>query len=535
MRYLLAAVFAFALLAALPARSWGQSQIGDYLRRLDRNGDGMIDPRELDDRERSLLERFTSGTGLRLSEPIALDRLEYAARSYFERRQSDDRQSDDRRSDDNRSPGEIRSPGIPLSPVEGFGSLEGQPPLVRGFGLEETRYAFNEEDIEDAQRRMRSEDRNRDGAIDRLEARQTRWSEADPFVFDFDRDGRLSLHELTQRYAKRRLDDRDDDRDDDRRSDRPPPSQPPDARRDDNSRDERDDDQRRDERPESSDRPGRSDYYLAMCVIARYDLNRDGRLDREWREWKGLGENAAAADVDQDGHINRDELAAWLFVETQKRAGEVPPESLPAWFIDLDLDEDRQVSMAEFTTEWTDEKAEEFTQLDVNNDGFITRRELLSAEAKLAGTYAFQKASLLLPRTTLVTEIEVEDDYLIGDLDVQLSITHTNADQLDAFLIGPDGQRIELFASVGGDDDHFDATLLDDEAPESISRGRAPFQGSFQPTSLAKRQASLSHFYGQNVRGLWQLMIRTSRSDRSGMLHGWSLLVKPSALPQSAE
>jgi len=29
------------------------------------------------------------------------------------------------------------------------------------------------------------------------------------------------------------------------------------------------------------------------------------------------------------------------------------------------------------------------------------------------------------------------------------------------------------------------------------------------------------------LKGLWQLMIRSSRSDRTGVLHDWALLVKP--------
>jgi subtilisin-like proprotein convertase family protein len=510
-----------------PAVLWGQSgQFGDFLRRLDRNGDGMIDPREISDRERSFLERFASGVGIRMSEPVSVRRLEEAAREYERRRSNDD--DDDRR----RS---VRSPQIPLSPVAGFGSEEGVP-LVPGFDLGETKYAYTSEDVRQAESRLRSDDRNRDGAIDRLEARQSRWSESDPFVYDFNADGRLSLIELTQRYAKRRLDDEDDDRRDDDRRDNDRRDNDRDGGADSNrQREPSGDDARRDGNNAALQGFGRNEFYLAASVIGRHDVDRNGRLERERGEWAGLGANAGDADVDRDGQITREELAAWLFVEVQKRAREVPPEELPQWFVDLDANQDGQVSMVEFAREWTDEKAEEFIRLDGNNDGFVTRLELLAARASVAGTFANTKARVLLPRTTLVAEIDVEDDYLIDDLDVQLSITHTSVDDLDAYLIGPDGQRIELFTAVGGNDDHFDGTILDDEATAPISTGRAPFQGRFQPEALDIGEPSLRHYRGQSVRGLWQLMIRTSRSDRSGMLHGWSLIVKPQSLEDWAE
>lgn len=132
-----------------------------------------------------------------------------------------------------------------------------------------------------------------------------------------------------------------------------------------------------------------------------------------------------------------------------------------------------------------------------------------------------------MPIGTSVSEIAVQDDYVIGDLDVQLSITHTNVEQLNAYLVGPDGEKIELFTGVGRSDDHFEQTILDDEAGERITRARAPFRGRFQPEAVEKGAPSLRHYYGQNIQGPWKLEIRTYRGDRPGMLHGWSLLVRP--------
>ncbi|MEL6110702.1 MAG: proprotein convertase P-domain-containing protein [Planctomycetota bacterium] len=46
-------------------------------------------------------------------------------------------------------------------------------------------------------------------------------------------------------------------------------------------------------------------------------------------------------------------------------------------------------------------------------------------------------------------------------MNVRLNITHTHVSQLDGYLTGPDGQRIELFTGVGGHDDHFNGTVFD--------------------------------------------------------------------------
>nr|MBC8874928.1 proprotein convertase P-domain-containing protein [Planctomycetota bacterium] len=98
---------------------------------------------------------------------------------------------------------------------------------------------------------------------------------------------------------------------------------------------------------------------------------------------------------------------------------------------------------------------------------------------------------------------------------------------LDAYLTGPDGQRIELFTEVGGEGDHFDETILDDQGRYPIVKARPPFKGTFLPEALIKKQPSLSHFNGKSVKGVWQLVVRCTRSERFGMLHNWGLIVRP--------
>ena len=421
-------------------------------------------------------------------------RWDDAVRRYYERRSYGDRR---------------------IAPESKQGLLELRPdpesPLVPGFGLSQIKYPYTKRDLEEAEETLGRADRNDDGYIDRSEARRSSWTRTNPFESDFNQDGRLSRLELAQRYASRRLLEEMRDRTySARRNGEQDEGRP--LRQSGRSR-------------ESTD--GRT-RYLADSLMRRYDRNRDRSL--ELRELRSTGLSMREVDVDQNEALSREELERWLSREMELRADDLT-DVLPAWFFERDANGDGQIQMTEFAAEWDEDKLGEFEQLDLNQDGIVTGEELLKSAAVVGGTFANQKAEIMLPRATVVSEIEVTEDYMIGDLNVQLSITHTYASHLDGYLIGPDGQRIELFTGVGRDDDHFDRTVFDDEAKSSITRARPPFQGSFQPEAVSKRQPSLSRYKDKNLKGLWQLMVRANRSDRPGMLHGWSLVVKPVEAP----
>jgi subtilisin-like proprotein convertase family protein/Ca2+-binding EF-hand superfamily protein len=258
-------------------------------------------------------------------------------------------------------------------------------------------------------------------------------------------------------------------------------------------------------------------------VLGRFDANKNGRLESQ--ETQSLGMPVAQIDVDRDGDLTREELHAFLS-PLQDAAGN-EAEGIPGWFYELDADRDRQVSMSEFATDWTDERMQQFASLDANSDGFLTSLEVTRSKAMMGGSYSNRTAEVLPPGRTIVSEIEVDDDFVVGDVNVHLSITHTNTSHLDAYLTGPDGQRIELFTEVGGRDDNFDGTIFDDQSQFPITKARPPFKGTFIPEGLLKRQPSLSSFNGKNAQGIWQLVIRATRSDRFGMLHSWSVHFKP--------
>jgi len=146
----------------------------------------------------------------------------------------------------------------------------------------------------------------------------------------------------------------------------------------------------------------------AEGLLRQYDRNRNGRLERdEWRHMRGDPERA---DRNRDGVITREELTARLMEYARRRyssererdsehsssrdssrddedrprlrfltATERLPEGLPDWFYEKDVDLDGQIFMAEFTTDWTEAKVEEFFHYDLNRDGIITAEECLAA------------------------------------------------------------------------------------------------------------------------------------------------------------
>lgn len=492
------AVFVVTLLCAIaPSSAFGQAGLRESLEKLDTNANGMIEADEVTPLARPYLERIILGRSRRVDDPfrkpMRIDKIQESARIYYALRNG---------------VGGERVVSEPDNMIRSFEPSR-DANLVPGFGIGEIKFPYTQSDVDEARETMGRWDRNDDGFIDREEARRGRWTHRNPFDDDLNNDDRLSLMEFTQRYARRRLLQGDAEEL---------------VRRAWRTGGEIESSVRKEKSDESQWwKKGGSDYWLTAALLGRFDKNRNGTLDVE--EASRMGLPIAGLDKDADGLLTRDELFP-LVAEMQAEAGDVT-DGMPGWFFELDVNRDGQVAMYEFAEEWSLAKREEFQQLDINGDGLLTDKEVLQAASITGGDYRNEVAEVLPPKRSIISEIEVEDDFPIKDLNLELSITHTNVGSLDAFLTGPEGERVELFTEVGGSGDHFNKTTFDDQAGTPVVKARPPYEGSFRPEAIDKRQPGLGVFNGKSVKGVWQLVIRGTRSDRFGMLHSWSLKVVP--------
>ncbi len=110
-------------------------------------------------------------------------------------------------------------------------------------------------------------------------------------------------------------------------------------------------------------------------------------------------------------------------------------------------------------------------------------------------------------------------DTLFGLETVCVNLVHTWDDDLVISLIAPDGTEALLSSRHGWDGDNYTNTCFNNDSPDHISLGTAPFTGTFKPDgSLAPVNN------GQNANGIWRLRIRdTYPFLDSGTLLNWSL------------
>jgi subtilisin-like proprotein convertase family protein len=109
-------------------------------------------------------------------------------------------------------------------------------------------------------------------------------------------------------------------------------------------------------------------------------------------------------------------------------------------------------------------------------------------------------------------------DASLGLVQVCLDISHTYDSDLNVYLIAPDGTTINLFSGIGGGDDNFSNTCLNQNATNSINTATAPFTGIFKP------QETLGNCNNnQNGNGVWKLRIIDTYAQDEGIVNQWSI------------
>jgi uncharacterized repeat protein (TIGR01451 family) len=128
---------------------------------------------------------------------------------------------------------------------------------------------------------------------------------------------------------------------------------------------------------------------------------------------------------------------------------------------------------------------------------------------------------------TLENAIVVPDAGEIIDVKVAVIIGHTQDDQLNIDLAGPDGTVVRLTHDQGGSGNNYGTgsdcsggfTEFSDSASSPISAGAPPFVGSFKP------EQPLSAFDGKLSNGSWKLVIRDDTSGVVGTLWCWKITI----------
>nr|HRJ49273.1 pre-peptidase C-terminal domain-containing protein [Phycisphaerales bacterium] len=118
---------------------------------------------------------------------------------------------------------------------------------------------------------------------------------------------------------------------------------------------------------------------------------------------------------------------------------------------------------------------------------------------------------------TVESSLQISDTRQILDVNVQVRLRHSFVSDVIMTLVSPSGTEVVLVNRRGGSGQDMTPTLFDDEAPQSIVTGSAPFAGSF------RAEESLGRFDGQAAAGTWTLRIEDVAGLNSGELDGWRL------------
>lgn len=288
------------------------------LGRLDANGNGSIDPDEMQGPARFILDRISRdnpeiASAMSESKPISISKITKAIDKM-----RGDSGSSSSASSNSSSSSSSSQPKVPESLVPGFG-MKKDMTSIPGFGVGgsvATTIKIEEKDLKEALDRLQKYDKNKDGILDEKEIAEGSWRDESPMSYDRNGDKKLSVEELAVRYAKRRIAEETE------KANKQTASS--------NSRDSRRGDSRS-QKPEAPASP-----------------------------WSNQ--------------------ASYKF--TPKFGSNSKTPGLPEWFASSDANNDGQVMMNEYASNWDDATIKEFERFDTNGDGTITTLETLTAVKK---------------------------------------------------------------------------------------------------------------------------------------------------------
>ncbi len=122
---------------------------------------------------------------------------------------------------------------------------------------------------------------------------------------------------------------------------------------------------------------------------------------------------------------------------------------------------------------------------------------------------------------------------------VTINISHTWVSELNLFLEGPNGQKLELSSGNGAGGDNYTNTVFTDASATFITVGTPPFTGSFKPEGRTNSDSQChpagtvgtysfaTQFWGSNCNGNWLLKIKDSGPGDAGILNSWAITIIP--------
>jgi lysyl endopeptidase len=147
---------------------------------------------------------------------------------------------------------------------------------------------------------------------------------------------------------------------------------------------------------------------------------------------------------------------------------------------------------------------------NINGPGGDTTREVTLDVGRF--TYAAYDTPLPIEdNQTTTSTIDVGDAYCIGDVDVELDITHTYIGDLIVDVTSPEGTTVRLHDRNGGSDADIMATYDDD--------------GDGTPPD---GPGALSDFDGEIVSGTWTMTVSDNAGADTGTLNAWTLKIASS-------
>ena len=146
-----------------------------------------------------------------------------------------------------------------------------------------------------------------------------------------------------------------------------------------------------------------------------------------------------------------------------------------------------------------------FDNLDPVGEG-DTNRDVVLDVGRFAYT-AYDVPISIVDNTEITSTIEVNDAYCIGDIDIELDITHTFIGDLIVDLVAPSGVTVRLHDRSGSSNADIHVVYDDDGG------------------TLPDGPGELADFIGEIVTGTWTLRVSDNAGADQGSLDAWTIKI----------